>query len=62
MNQDPREPHDIAQQILDDDTDGMEDLLKDTEVEDDSDEEEFEYDIEPQLEMPEDDSDDIEYF
>ena len=32
--QDPREPHDIAQQIIDDDQETMDELLKDTEVED----------------------------
>lgn len=42
MMPDPREPHDIAQQIINDDSDAMEELLKDTEVEDeDSDEEDF---------------------
>ena len=54
---DPREPHDIAQQIIDDDADTMEELLKDTEVED-TDVEEMDFEMEPM----ESDEDDIEYF
>jgi hypothetical protein len=60
MMPDPREPHDIAQQIIDGDEEAMDELLKDTEVEDpdleeydlpDSDEDTFQ-----------EDEDDIEYF
>lgn len=54
---DPREPHDIAQQIIDDDEDTMEELLKDTEVED-LDVEDFE---EPVME-DEPMEDEIDYF
>lgn len=34
MTSGPRDPHQIAQDIINDDTDAMEELLKDTEVED----------------------------
>lgn len=57
----PREPHDIAQEIIDADEGDLEELLQDTEVEDpdfDSDEEGFEIPDEP-LDSQDDD---IEYF
>ena len=54
----PRELHDIAQEIIDDNSDALEDLLKDTELTDDEDFGDAEFPEEPSDE----EFSDIEYF
>ena len=62
MSIEPREPNEIAQQIIEDDSSEIEELLKGTEVEDeDYDEEDFEFDI-PLDDQVGTQDDDIEYF